>query len=93
MPSRMIEKGADATVYDDASFLYSVVLTAGSDAATVIIRDGGSGGTERVTLKAAANESATWRCGHEDGVHMATDIHADLTGTSPVVDVEFEPHH
>lgn len=69
-------------------YLHSLVLTAGSDAATVVIKDGSSG-SARLTLKAAANTSTSWRCGDPKGVLFSTAIHATLTGTGPVADVEF----
>lgn len=70
------------------AYLHSVVLTAGSDAATLVVKDGSSGAA-RLTLKAAANTSATWRSGSRTGVQFGTAIHATLAGTGPVGDFEF----
>lgn len=70
------------------AYLHSVVLTAGSDAATLLVKDG-SGGATRLTLKAAANTSATWTSGEKCGVLFGSAIHATLTGTGPVADFEF----
>lgn len=80
---------ADATgdVVARDCMLQSVTLTGGSDAATVVIRDGG--GTDvLLTLKAAANTSVQWRTGSEDGVFFGTGVHATFTGTGPLAYVE-----
>jgi hypothetical protein len=68
--------------------LHSVVLTAGSDAASVIVKDG-TGGSARLTLKAAASTSVVWMAGDPEGVLFGTAIHATLSGTGPVADFEF----
>jgi hypothetical protein len=69
-------------------FLQSVVLTAGSDAATLLVKDG-SGGATRLTLKAAANTSVPWTSGDPDGVAFSATIHATLSGTGPVASFEY----
>jgi hypothetical protein len=70
------------------AYLHSVVLTAGSDAASLLVKDG-SGGATRLTLKAAASTTVTWHSGDECGVLFGTAIHATLSGTGPVADFEF----
>lgn len=67
--------------------LYSVVLTGGSDAATLVVKDGSSGST-LLTLKAAANTTVQWRAVR--GVHIGTAIHATFTGTGPVAAFEYD---
>lgn len=70
------------------AYLRSVVLTAGSDAASVVVKAGGSSGTTILTLKAAANTSAaTPDLGR---VHCGSGIHVTTTGTSPAVSVIYE---
>lgn len=69
----------------DSTILWSVVLTGGSDAASVIVKDGSSGAT-RLTLKAAANTTVSHR--FVQGVLFTTGIHATFTGTGPVADFE-----
>jgi hypothetical protein len=71
------------------AYLFSVVLTAGSDAATLVVKDGSSGATV-LTLKAAANTSVSWTAGSSEGVLMSTAIHATFTGTSPVGSFEYD---
>lgn len=90
MASKQTEASATGDVTTDSRTVKSVVLTAGSDAASVVVRSGGSGGTVQLTLKAAAGATATWVTGDVDGVGYADGIHVTLTGTGPVVDVEYE---
>lgn len=66
--------------------LGTVVLTAGSDAATLVIKDGGSSGTAIFTLKAAASTSVVVSL---PGVQVGT-AHATFTGTGPVASFSFE---
>lgn len=63
----------------------AVVLTAGSDAATLALREGGSGGTIFCTLKAAANTSVGAPFA---GLQMDGQLHATFTGTSPEACIE-----
>ncbi len=70
------------------AYLRSVVLTAGSDAASVVVKAGGSSGTTILTLKAAANTStATPDLGR---VLCGSGIHVTTTGTAPAVSVIYE---
>lgn len=68
--------------------LYSVLLTAGGDLATVTLKDGGSSGTTILVLKAAANTSAS-HAFSDDGV-ICYDLYATITGTSPSITVEYD---
>lgn len=68
----------DVTTHD--AYLRSVVLTAGAlDAASVVVRAGGSGGTVVLTVKAAAG--ATVQVPLPDAF-CADGVHATLTGTT-----------
>jgi hypothetical protein len=63
--------------------LRGVQLNAGSDAATVIVKDGGASGTVLASLKALANTTQVlWFPGV---LPFTTDLHVTLTGTSPEV--------
>lgn len=88
--SAMKEVSATGTVVSSRAPVHSVILSAGIDAASVVLRDGGGAGTVKVTLKAAAGTSAVWNAGDRQGVDFATDVHATITGTTPTVDVEFD---
>ncbi len=70
------------------SVLYSVTLSAGADAASVVIRDG-SGGAIKLTLKAAILSTVSWKAGNKAGILMGTGIHATVTGTAPAIDIEY----
>lgn len=67
--------------------IVSVVLTAGSDAATLVLRFGGSGGTIFCKLAAATGTSATALL---FGASVGGGIHATLTGTSPAAMIVYE---
>lgn len=70
------------------AYLHSVTLTAGSDTASLVIRDGSSNAA-RLTLEAATGTTTvTWHAGSE-GVLFGTALHATLTGTGPVASIEY----
>lgn len=62
----------------------NVVFTAGSDAATLTLRKGGSGGSIFAVVKAAANVTAV-----ASGLYWNYDgqLHATLAGTGPVATI------
>ena len=88
MAGDLKQVSATGDVTGAGRYLQSVVLTGGSDAATLAVKDG-SGGATRLTLKAAANASVGWTSGDPDGVAFTAAIHATLTGTGPVATFEF----
>lgn len=61
--------------------LRSVVLTGGSDAATAVVKAGGSGGTTILTVKAAT--ATTVAVPLNADVICSGGIHVTLTGTAP----------
>jgi len=64
-------------------------LSGGSDAATLILKDGGSSGTVKtLTLKAAAGTTVYWN--FPNGITFSTDVYAAITGTSPSAMVIYE---
>lgn len=68
--------------------LFTVVLTAGADAATVDLKTGGATGTVLLTVKAAA--AGTTFVDFDDGVVFGSGIYVDFTaGTSPVASVAY----
>lgn len=85
--SNLIQVSATGDVKAVKTVLHSVNLTAGADAASVVVRDG-SGGTALLSLKAAANTSVHWSSGSREGVFFGESIHATFTGTSPTADFE-----
>lgn len=76
-------KQLDATgdVTTASTYLRSVSLTAGSDAATATVKVGGSGGTTVLTVKAAANSTVDVPV-HD--AYCSGGVHVTLAGTGPV---------
>ncbi len=72
----------------DTIRLHSVVLTAGADAASLVVKRDGTSGTAVLTLKAAIATTVIWNASDSDGVEINV-AHATFTGTSPVGDFEF----
>lgn len=69
-------------------YLHSVSLTAGADAAVLIVRDG-STGAARLTLKAPAGSTTVWSSGDRVGVLFSVSLNTVLTGTGPVASFEY----
>lgn len=78
--SNIKEVSATGDVSTIDSYLRAVSLTGGSDAATLTIKAGGSGGTTILVLKAAANTSVSFQS-HD--AYCDGGVHATLTGISP----------
>ncbi len=79
---------ADATVRTGAGVIRRIVLTAGSDAATLIIYDNtAASGPKLFTLAAATGTSTVIP---DCYARFATGIQADISGTSAAFMVEFE---
>ncbi len=84
--NRFATATATGVIDEGSGILYSVGVCAGVDAATVVVRTGGAGGTIICKLGVAAGLSAqrTFVC----GVAYNADLHVTVTGTTPQVDVE-----
>lgn len=66
--------------------LYAVVLTGGSDAATLTLRENGSSGATILIVKAAINTTVTVPL---SGANYDGQLHCTLGGTGPVATIEF----
>jgi len=78
-----VEKTTSGLVVTGNTRLSSIILTAGSDAASVAVDDSSDGsGSVLATLKAAANTTEIFTI-TQPGVKAATGLYATLTGTSP----------
>lgn len=84
-PAQSVERTTDGAVKATSGLLVSVVLTAGSDAATVILYDDpdSTDGNKVVTLKVAANTSVVFA--PATPVAFGRGLYADLSGTDPVI--------
>lgn len=88
--ANLSEVSATGTVTSSPAFVHSVVLTSGdTDACSVILRDGGGSGTRRLTLKAPVSRTVVWTANSDEGAQFFTDVHATVSGTNPVADVEY----
>ena len=76
----------DITTAD--AYLHCVVLTAGSDAASAVVKAGGSSGVTVLTLKAAT--ATTVSTGELGPAFCENGIHVTLTGTGPALTATFE---
>ena len=72
---------ATATVESGVGILYGACLLGGSDAATAVIRTGGSGGTIVGSIGVAAGISSDWTPGN--GSISFSNLHVTITGTTP----------
>jgi hypothetical protein len=67
--------------------LASVVLTAGIDAASVVLDDSADGsGAKLCTLKAAANTTAVWTPAMPQAFSL---LYATVTGTTPEITIQY----
>jgi len=71
----------------DGATLYSVTLTGGSDAATLLLRYNGSGGTQLWAIIKAAT-ATTVHVQFTGGISYTGQLHGTQTGTSPEWAVE-----
>ena len=81
--SKIAQFSATGDVITRSSNLRSVVLTAGSDAATATVKAGGSSGTTILTIKAAT--ATTVPSGDLHDALCSGGIYVTLAGTGPVV--------
>lgn len=88
-PAAHTEATEDASVKTGPGQLVSVLLTAGADAATIVLYDNPSAasGTVLCTLKAPANESAQWSPSLP--IVFSKGVFADVSGTSPTAYVAY----
>jgi len=85
-----VNKTASAAVLSGEGSLYSVVLTAGSDAATATVYDNTSGsGTVICKLGAATGETVQWSPGVR--LPVSTGIYVALSGTGPSCSIAYSP--
>ena len=78
---------ATGAVKTSGGALVSVLLTAGSDLATIVLHDNAAAasGVELCTIKAAANTSVVWT--PTNPYVFSNGIYATVTGTSPTAAV------
>lgn len=77
---KAVAVAATASLDAGTGLLCGVTLTGGSDAASAVLKVGGSGGTVILTLKAPANTTVMFTPPCGIGYR---DLHVTLTGTGP----------
>ena len=88
-PAEIVEKTENGAVKSNPGAVISVVLTGGSDAATLILYDNtAASGTKLVTLKAAANTTVPYV--PPRSFSFGKGCFAALTGTSPAAYIQYE---
>jgi len=91
MKMKSSDTAATGTVSATKALVRSVTLTPAAAVATLVLRDGGAGGTVLLRLQAAANgNSQTWGDG-ESVLVCATDIHVTIGGAGANVNVGYQP--
>ena len=80
---------ASAAIRSGPGALAGVLLTAGSDAASVTIYDNASAasGDKLAVVKAAANSSAAWS--PPDAQICSSGLYAEVTGTTPDIFITY----
>lgn len=87
--ARLKEISADGNISGtDTIHLGTVVLTGGSDAASLVVKDGGASGTVVLTIKAAIDTSVVVPL-PKGGIALNT-AYADVTGTAVKAYFAFE---
>lgn len=88
MASKLSHLSVTADVTTASAKLKSLICTGNGAAGVAVIREGGSGGTIKATLRAASADSVSWTAADPNGIHMADGIH--VTITTAEVTVEWE---
>lgn len=86
-PVQSVVLSSSAAVKGGPGVVYGLILTAGADAASVVLYDNTSGATPKLigTVKAAINTSV--EVSFPNGVAFGTGCYATITGTTPDVTV------
>jgi hypothetical protein len=91
MASRLVNISATGKVVDGPLFLKSIVVTGGSNLASVAVEDStAGGGTTLIALASAAGTSAAWHSADRRGVFFSKAIYATVSGASPSASFEYE---
>jgi hypothetical protein len=83
---KQVAATGDITVQN--ALLRNVIVTAGADAASAVIRAGGASGTVVLTVKAAIG--LTQATGELGRAQCPGGIHVTATGTAPAITVVYE---
>jgi hypothetical protein len=90
---KRVTSDTQVTAVGSGTYVKSVVLASdGTNAASVIIRDGDkASGTAVLSLNTAgAGPAVVWSAGDKKGAYLADGLGVDVTGTGAACSVEFE---
>lgn len=90
---KRVTADTQVTAVGSGTYLKSVVLaTDGTNAASVIIRDGDkASGTAALSLNApGAGPAVVWSAGDKKGAYLGDGLGIDVTGTGAACTVEYE---
>lgn len=91
MAANIVQRTTTGAVTAADAYLKAVILTPGSDAATVVVRAGGASGTTILTLSATSSTAGnSVSTGDLCGVFCKGGIHLTFTGTGPAASVVFQ---
>lgn len=75
---------ADGTIVSGPARIKGILLTTTSSAGSVVLKDGGSSGTTRMTLNTPAVAEMFNALLPGEGVRFTTDVYVDVTNVSSV---------
>lgn len=75
---------SDGTMVDQPTRVKGILLTTTTTAGSVVLKDGGSGGTARITLNTPAVAEMFNALLPAEGVRFTTDVYVDVTDVSSV---------
>ena len=75
---------SDGTLVAGPARIKGILLTTTSTAGSIVLKDGGSGGTARITLNTPAVAEMFNALLPGEGVRFSTDVYLDLTDVSSV---------
>lgn len=88
MASKLRHHEATGDVTTETTALKSVACTGDGAAGSVVVREGGSGGTIRLTLRAASGSTVVWTASDPNGVVFSDGIHVTISGAEVSLEIE-----
>ncbi len=81
---KSVTRTSDGTMVDQPTRVKGILLTTTTTAGSVVLKDGGSGGTARITLNTPAVAEMFNALLPAEGVRFTTDVYVDVTDVSSV---------
>jgi hypothetical protein len=80
---------ATGTFKADFTQVKFIMLTPAAATATLVVRDGGAGGTTRVSMQALTSGGSVSIGPFPDPITFATDVHCTIGGAGALVDIGY----